>query len=338
METLYPKTSHGWSELRGMRTDEWKLVVAPKPELYRFADDRGEARNVIEKHPADADRLQKKVWEVAGPPQSLGKLESKPIDDERRRELDALGYVSSGSRTIYIDMSGPDPKDRVGVLAVLERATDAMNHDRWLEGARLLEGIRSQDPANPLIYKDLQACYESAGQFDKLEQTCLRAIENKVGGDETYAHLGEIYVRRGDLSRAADYMEKASSLNPANLGNMDNLATALLHLGRHADTERVLKAVLTQDERHAMAYNLYGILEIQRSQLEPARRRFEQAVKYGPELAEPYMNLGLIAQNAGETKAAISYYRGFLKRADKVKHRDVIPKVQAALADLVAAR
>jgi tetratricopeptide (TPR) repeat protein len=321
-----------------MRTDEWKLIVAPKPELYRFADDRGETRNLIGKNVADADRLQKKVWEVAGPPESLGKLETKPIDDERRRELDALGYVSSGSRTIHIDMSGPDPKDRVGVLAVLERASEAMNSDRWLEGARLLEGILPQDPANPLIYKDLQACYENSGRFDKLEQTCLRAITNNVAGDDTYANLGEIYVRRGNLEEAVRYMEKASSLNPANLENMDNMATALLHLGRHADTERVLKAVLAQDSKHAMAHNIYGILEVQRLRVEPARQHFEQAVRFGPEMAEPYMNLGLIAQNAGDTKAAISYYREFLQRADKVKHRDVIPKVQAALAELGAGR
>ncbi len=338
METLYPKTSHGWSELRGMRTDEWKLVVAPKPELYRFADDHGETRNVIEKHPADADRLQKKVWEVAGPPQSLGTLKPKPIDEERRRELDALGYVSSGRRAIHIDMSGPDPKDRAKVLAVLERASDAMNHDRWSEAARLLEGVLPQDPTNPLIYKELQACYETSGQFDDLEKTCLRAIENDAGGDGAYANLGEIYVRRGDLNRAVEYMEKASSLNPSNLGNMDNLATALLHLGRFAEVERVLKAVLVQDPKHAMAHNLYGILEIQRSQVEAARRHFEQAMRCDPGLAEPYMNLGLIAQNAGDAKAAISYFRGFLKRADKVKHRDIIPKVQAALADLSAAR
>ncbi len=42
METLYPKSQMGWCELRAMRTDQWKLVVAPKPELYRFPDDSGE--------------------------------------------------------------------------------------------------------------------------------------------------------------------------------------------------------------------------------------------------------------------------------------------------------
>jgi arylsulfatase A-like enzyme/Tfp pilus assembly protein PilF len=338
METLYPKTSHGWSELRGMRTDEWKLIVAPKPELYRFSDDPVETKNVIVGHPADADRLQKKVWEVAGPPQSLGKLEPKPVDDERRRELDALGYVSSGRAAIYIDMSGPDPKDRVATLGMLERASDAMNHDRWQEGAAMLEKALRSDPTNPLIYKELQACYENSRQFEKMEKTCLLAIKNKAAGDGTYADLGEIYVRRGDLQRAIEYMETAARMNPAKVDNLNNMATAYLHLGQLAEAERALKAVLAQDARNAMGHNLYGILEIQRSQPIQARQQFELALASDASLAEPYMNLGLIAQNSGDTQAAIKYYKGFLQRADKVKHREVIPKVEAALSDLSTGR
>ena len=48
------------------------------------------------------------------------------------------------------------------------------------------------------------------------------------------------------------------------------------------------------------------------------------------------MNLGLLAQSGGDFKSAIAFYRSFLKRADKEKHRDYIPKVKAALADLGA--
>ena len=336
METLYPKTHMGWSELRGMRTDDWKLVVAPKPELYRISEDQTESRNIVERHPVDADHLQKKVWEVAGPPGSLGELKPQPIDEERRRELQSLGYVSAGQRKLRIDMSGPDPKDRAGVLEVLERATEAMNHDRFRAAVPLLEKISRQDPTNPMIYKQLGLCFQRLEQFDKAEQAYQGAIKNKADSDETYSELGEIYVRRGDLGRATDLMERAARLNPTNLENMVNLATAYLHLSRPEETQRVLRAVLTQDERHAPAHNLLGIVEIQRGQQVKARAHFESAVKYDPEFAEPYMNLGLLAQNAGETKAAIGYYRNFLKKAQPDKYGEIIPKVKAALADLGA--
>ena len=43
-ETLYPRTYMGWSELRAMRTDTWKFILAPHPELYNLARDPGEPR------------------------------------------------------------------------------------------------------------------------------------------------------------------------------------------------------------------------------------------------------------------------------------------------------
>ena len=103
---------------------------------------------------------------------------------------------------------------------------------------------------------------------------------------------------------------------------------------RLGETERVLRAILVQNGRHAAAHNLFGILEIQRGRAAEARRHFEQAVEYSPELAESYMNLGLLSQNAGENKAAIAYYRQFLKRATPDKYGEVIAKVKAALAEL----
>ena len=123
METLYPKTHLGWSELRGTRTDEWKLIVSPKPELYRMTDDSNETRNVVTQYPADSDRLEKQVWEIAGPPQNLGILKMQPVDEQTRQQLQSLGYASAGTqRKVRIDMSGPDPKDHIQVLAVLEKA------------------------------------------------------------------------------------------------------------------------------------------------------------------------------------------------------------------------
>lgn len=336
METLYPRTTMGWSELRGMRTDEWKLIVAPKPELYQIRQDRGESNNLVSKRPVEANQLQKKVWEVAGPPGGLGELKPQPIDEERRRELAALGYIGATARTLRLDMSGPDPKDRVEVLEALERAADAMNHDRFQAAVPILERILPRDPTNPLIYKQLGLSYQSLKQFDRAEQIYRKAMQHKVDSDATHAELGEIHVRRGELHQAVESMERAARLNPANLENLINMATAYLHLGQFDHTERVLRALLAQNPRYAAAHNLYGILDLQRGRALEARGHLERAVEIDPELAEPYMNLGLLAQNAGDTKSAIAYYRKFLKYAKAERYRDIIPKVRAALADLGA--
>src|SRR5690606_26087738 len=33
-ETLFPKINMGWTELRAVRTNRWKYIRAPRPELY----------------------------------------------------------------------------------------------------------------------------------------------------------------------------------------------------------------------------------------------------------------------------------------------------------------
>ena len=335
METLYPKTALGWAELRAVRTDEWKYVAAPKPELYHLPEDPAEAHSVTESQKDQATQLEKHVWEVAGPRESLGKLARTPVNDDTMRQLQSLGYASAGARRdLRIDMSGPDPKDRAHLLAVLERVADHMNHDRFAAAVPLLEGILKEDVTNPLIYKNLGTCYQRLRQFRKAMPVYQQAIQNKADSDETHAELGEILVRLGELPAAANAMETAAEMNLSNLQNLSNLATLYLQMGRPPDVERTLKAILAQNPKHAQAYNIYGILEIQRGQGNAARGYFEKAVEYDPELTEPYLNLGLLAQEAGQSQIAIDYYKKFLERARPKEHGQYIPKVKAAITEL----
>jgi arylsulfatase A-like enzyme/tetratricopeptide (TPR) repeat protein len=335
METLYPKTALGWAELRAVRTDEWKYVAAPKPELYHLPEDPAEVRSVKESRSDQATRLDQHVWEVAGARESLGKLTRSPVNDETMRQLQSLGYASAGTRRdLRIDMSGADPKDRAHLLAVLERVADHMNHDRFGAAVPLLEGILKEDPTNPLIYKNLGTCLQRLRQFRKAMPVYQQAIQNQADTDETHAEMGEILVRLGDLPAAANAMETAAEMNLSNLQNLSNLATLYLQMGRPPDVERTLKAILAQNPRHAQAYNVYGILEIQRGQGNTARTYFEKAVEYDPELTEPYLNLGLLAQEAGQPKIAVDYYKKFLEHARPKEHGQYIPKVKAAIAEL----
>jgi hypothetical protein len=42
-----PLTAYGWSPLEGMFDGRFKLIVAPRPELYDLAADPGETRNLL---------------------------------------------------------------------------------------------------------------------------------------------------------------------------------------------------------------------------------------------------------------------------------------------------
>jgi choline-sulfatase len=335
METLYPKTHLGWSELRGMRTEEWKLILAPKAELYQMKADPTESHNLLRQYPAQFDHLQKKVWEVAGAPGGIETLEVQPVSEQTREELRSLGYASVGpSQKLVLGQSGPDPKDRIHVLAFIGRADQLMVQNRFREAASLLQGVAREDPTNPWIYEHIGLCYQQLGQLDKAAETYRRAVHFHADSDQIHAELGMVYAQLGDKTRAVQSLEEAARRNPNDLRNLGNLATAYLELGRIQECERVLKKILVRDDQHPVANNLLGFLEIQRGNIDQARAYFEKAIHGDPDFAEAYMNMGLLSQQAGNTQQAISYYRKFLEKAAPQKNRDILVKVKRAIAEL----
>ena len=130
----------GWSELRAMRTEDWKYILAPHPELYDLHRDPGELQNLIAQHRAEADQFQKLLWKVAGTQGKTENLTTVPLDQQTRRELESLGYVSAGtSREIQLGTDAPDPKDRIGVLKIMQAAERALNAQDNGRAAQLME-------------------------------------------------------------------------------------------------------------------------------------------------------------------------------------------------------
>jgi hypothetical protein len=119
-ETLFPKLNMGWTELRAIRTNRWKFVRAPRPELYDLAQDPAEISNVIATHAAEARNLEAKLDAAAG--SAPEKVETAASDRRTMEQLRSLGYLGGSSQREYeLTGKGIDPKDRVGVLKLCLR-------------------------------------------------------------------------------------------------------------------------------------------------------------------------------------------------------------------------
>ena len=335
IETLYPKTYMNWSELRGMRTDHWKFVLAPKPELYDLEQDPHERENVIARHPAEADQLQKKIWEVIGPAAHDQKLTYAPINKETRQELESLGYVSAGTlRDIVLNMSGPDPKDRVSTLAAMQRYGQFMKSRAYAQAVRAMEGAVRNDSANPVARLYLATAYEKLRDWKRAIEVYRGAVDIGVATDQILTRLGKAYLRVHEIDKGVAAMEQASKINPTDLDNLRNLGIAYLQLQRVPEAEKTFKAILVQDDRYASAYNGLGLVAIQRGNGDAARSDFQKAMEYGPDEAEPLLNLGLLYQKAGNKEQALRYFQLFLEKAPREDYGDLFPDVREAITEL----
>jgi arylsulfatase A-like enzyme len=114
-ESLYPQR-FGWSPLRALRSGRFKLIDAPRPELYDLDRDPFEERNLYDERRALAQAMTARVDVLAsGSGQTTRSL--LPIAGEQQAQLAALGYVGSavgGER--HREAALPDPKDCVRTL------------------------------------------------------------------------------------------------------------------------------------------------------------------------------------------------------------------------------
>src|SRR5690606_3513080 len=173
-------------------------------------------------------------------------------------------------------------------LQVLEDAGELMNVGRYTDAIPLLAKLVREDSTNPLVFQHLAVCHTRLGEYKRALQVYETAVDRGADTDETHAEMGELYIRFGNLRQAIEAMEESARRNPTNLQNLINLATAYLQMEEFSEARRAIRAIQAQDEDNAQAFNLLGILEVQRGNDLVARGYFEKAVQFEPEMAEPY--------------------------------------------------
>jgi arylsulfatase A-like enzyme len=126
-ESLYPERL-GWSALRALRSGRFKLIDAPRPELFDLDRDPFEERNVHDERPDVARAMTARLHVLAADRGGSPSRAAAPGPTrELRARLAALGYLGSGLRPIPpAGALRPDPKDCIGIFAGAPPPPDAV--------------------------------------------------------------------------------------------------------------------------------------------------------------------------------------------------------------------
>jgi arylsulfatase A-like enzyme len=118
-ESLYPER-FGCSPLRAVRDGRFKLIDAPRPELYDLERDPFEERNIYDERRAMAKAMTARARAMAKGRRSVGLGDGRiSVTTELQANLAALGYVGSMATREVARQRGlqfglPDPKDCIG--------------------------------------------------------------------------------------------------------------------------------------------------------------------------------------------------------------------------------
>jgi arylsulfatase A-like enzyme len=117
-ETMYPRYHFGWSDLRAVRAGGFKLIAAPRPELYDLDTDPGEKHNLYQSRPALAATLAGRLR--AREQQAQERVASdRAIEPGALARLSTLGYISGSSDRGRPAPELPDPKDNIGLYQLI---------------------------------------------------------------------------------------------------------------------------------------------------------------------------------------------------------------------------
>ena len=183
-----------------MRTNQWKFVLAPRPELYDLEQDPHERQNVIGQHPEEAKRLRAEMAKLV--PTHGDSLEEqvqvKTISAVTEKQLESLGYVSAGaSRQLKLTGEGPDPKDRTHILKLLEESGSLQRKLSGSQRIQLLKQARDEDPTNPALYYLLGEAYEASRRpADALRVYELALQQKATATSKIYTRIASILESR----------------------------------------------------------------------------------------------------------------------------------------------
>lgn len=108
-ESRYPQR-FGWANLRTLRAGRWKVIEAPRPELYDVAADLREQRNVFEANRHIAAALLNRLRTEYAPHETASP--TRVVDRAVADRLASLGYVAGAASQAH-DGAPADPKDMI---------------------------------------------------------------------------------------------------------------------------------------------------------------------------------------------------------------------------------
>jgi arylsulfatase A-like enzyme/Tfp pilus assembly protein PilF len=246
LESIHGRRRYGWAPLYGYLDWPLKYVEAPDPEVYDLARDPAETENLF--RPEEADELADELARLRGRrPQGPEPL-ADPADLER---LAALGYVGGtaapASQETLDDRPRPDPKERIGAIATLERGLEKLRAGDLDSARRDLAAAQRRDPGNLVALNNLGIVALRKGELESAESLFRRTLEGDPAAENVANNLGLTLSRSGRPAEAIPFYRRALDVRPGFTAARFNLALALHRLGRHAEALQELGRVSREE-------------------------------------------------------------------------------------------
>ena len=300
-ETLLPETAYGWSPLRAATDGRWRLIVAPRSELYDLASDPGETRNLFSDRPDEARRLRLAIAAEERKSRAAPAAEASDVAESLRN----LGYLSgSGARP----GGGLDPKDGVALLEEFERAKALAREGRSTDAVRQLQELVRKSPGNVPFLVRLSEAELAAGRSVEALATVQEAIARNPKLDFLHAQAARVHAAARRYGEARSEWEATLALNPRYVRAWLGLAEIAAASGPPAEEAAILERAEAAGVRSAAVLVRLSQIELAEGRLDAAGRHAEEAVRLMPEVGAAWWAAGEVEEKEGHRSAALDRF------------------------------
>lgn len=308
VETFYPRENFGWSELVGIVSGPWKYIQAPRPELYDLATDPGERTDLAASSPTQADELRKRLeaelLRLAAPAGASGGQAVRADDRERLR---SLGYVSFAPARP--GAAAPDPKDRIGLLKLVQQAQAFELEEKFAEAERVYLQIVAEIPDSPESYVNLAIAQARQNRFDRAVETLGRGLARMPDSETLLVRLGHTYLVSGKPGEALETMVKVLGYNPRSVDALTVAAGILDASGRKAEARALFERALEIEPEGLHLRTSYAANLASSGALKEAIAVYRTLIEDFPEEQAYYQFAGIAHSFLGEFDQAVELLR-----------------------------
>jgi arylsulfatase A-like enzyme/Tfp pilus assembly protein PilF len=203
-ETLSPQFSYHWSPLYGVRSEEWKYIKAPQPELYNLKHDPDEKKNLIYKKPEMATKMAQMLERFLVDDPGLRDDSRSNLDDENLERLRSLGYLSGGESSRQPEGDLPDPKEMITFFRnTFQPAQNLLFEGKHEEAIIELKKALQADPNNNTLLQNLATVYRFTGRLDEASRAYARSLKIEPHSSRTWSGWGDTLLKSAQYDSAA---------------------------------------------------------------------------------------------------------------------------------------
>ncbi len=288
-ESINAHVEYGVSLLRSWTTQEWKYVLAPKPELYHLPEDPGETSNLIAAQAEVGAGLRQAMYDLisdAPPPPSL-EDSSATLDAAAQAQLESLGYA--GGRSEMIDEGVPE----------IERFEPT-----------------GKNPADYAKYFRLMArdfpLLQQSGDHAATEAMLRELLDALPEASRFHVHLASTLVDQGRHEEATAAFRRALEVAPTDWDNRRKFATHLMNTGNYAEAKEQFKQVLEHVPDNVDALRDAAQVDAALGNMGAARQLLEVALRVEPRNVSVLFTMGRLYEHGGDLIQALQFYQDAL--------------------------